>query len=92
MADLHSILEGRCPTCGTVLDRRERDGWCPTCQVGWASTWHDGEGTVTLTLEAETTELKSSLGRITKPTSDDPTSHFDSRTVRPKDRGATADG
>jgi hypothetical protein len=32
--DLRSIIEGRCPTCGGVLERREDCGWCESCGFG----------------------------------------------------------
>lgn len=60
------VIEGLCATCGGPLERRERDGWCAVCGVGWA--YHStGPKTATLTMviEPDLVEVNTSLGRIT---------------------------
>lgn len=53
-----AIIEGRCPTCDSALERRERDGWCNTCDVGWSyrTTGRD-MGELSLTIEPRTVEF-----------------------------------
>lgn len=64
-----AIIEGRCPTCGETLERREHDGWCVPCGFGWAyETTGPKTATVSLTIEPDLMELNTSLGRFTSRT------------------------
>lgn len=56
-----AVVEGRCPTCAAALERRESDGWCPTCRVGWSyRSTGPGEGEIALTFEVDAFRITSS--------------------------------
>ena len=61
-----AILEGRCPSCSTELERRDTDGWCPTCKVGWATWSRDGEGEVAITLELDIGQFRDGLEQASR--------------------------
>lgn len=79
---VENIYEGMCPSCSTPLQRREKDGWCPNCKLGYAAKrLAPGEGEVSLTMDLEDrTEgaFRFTKGRatFTSKASESPTSPF----------------
>lgn len=64
------VIEGRCATCSGPLERRERDGWCSSCQVGWAyRSTGPKTGVLTMTMDVQSAVLNTSTGpiRMTNP-------------------------
>lgn len=62
--NLGNVLEGRCPTCDTMLERRDDCGWCPKCNIGHSATMHNGEGEHRVHIEIAGAEGMTSLGPI----------------------------
>ena len=55
---LGAVLEGCCPNGHGALEPRDSDGWCSTCQVGWAATWDGHEGEIRMTFEPPDVSLR----------------------------------
>lgn len=62
--DYARLREGLCPIHGTVLERREDQGWCEECSMGWSMT----PETITAHVDVDFDGLREAV-RLTRRTS-----------------------